>query len=166
MTMHVDQQPGPDQLSQLALAIQHCATGRQKSFRNRLKRMRIRLKQGKDIMQSFAQLEKDIQQSRQQLLMRKQHVPAVTYPESLPIAQKRQLIADAIRQSQVVIVAGETGSGKTTQIPKICLELGRGIHGMIGHTQPRRIAARSVVKMWAIKSDFLTTRRATPISSS
>jgi len=80
----------------------------------------------------------------QQLAERKQHMPAVTYPESLPISQKRQLIAEAIKKSQVVIVAGETGSGKTTQIPKICLELGRGIHGMIGHTQPRRIAARSV----------------------
>lgn len=139
-----EQQPGSDQLSQLASAIQHCAKGQQKPFRNRLKRMHTRLKQRKNIMQGFAQLEKDIQQSQQQLLLRKQNMPAVTYPESLPISQKRQRIADAIRQSQVVIVAGETGSGKTTQIPKICLELGCGMHGMIGHTQPRRIAARSV----------------------
>src|SRR5581483_10114777 len=73
-------------------------------------------------------------------------VPVVTYPEELPVAQKKDEIAAAIRDHQVVIVAGETGSGKTTQIPKICLELGRGIKGMIGHTQPRRIAARTVAE--------------------
>ena len=137
-------QPQPDQLNQLSSAIQRCAMGRQIGFRNRLKRMRIRLKQKKNISQGFEQLDKDIQISMQQLVERKEHRPAVTYPESLPVSQKRKLISDAIKKSQVVIVAGETGSGKTTQIPKICLELGRGIHGMIGHTQPRRIAARSV----------------------
>src|SRR5262249_38906453 len=62
----------------------------------------------------------------------------------LPIAQKRDEIASAIRDNQVVVICGETGSGKTTQLPKICLELGRGVAGLIGHTQPRRIAARSV----------------------
>ncbi|WMX45938.1 ATP-dependent RNA helicase HrpA [Streptomyces roseicoloratus] len=73
-------------------------------------------------------------------------VPAVSYPEQLPVSQKKDEIAEAIRDHQVVIVAGETGSGKTTQIPKICLELGRGVRGMIGHTQPRRIAARTVAE--------------------
>ena len=73
-------------------------------------------------------------------------VPAITYPDELPVSQRRDDIAEAIRDNQVVIVAGETGSGKTTQIPKICLELGRGVQGMIGHTQPRRIAARSVAE--------------------
>ncbi|MFH9957290.1 ATP-dependent RNA helicase HrpA [Streptomyces roseolus] len=73
-------------------------------------------------------------------------VPAVTYPEQLPVSQKKDEILEAIRDHQVVIVAGETGSGKTTQIPKICLELGRGVRGMIGHTQPRRIAARTVAE--------------------
>ncbi|MFE3329727.1 ATP-dependent RNA helicase HrpA [Streptomyces sp. NPDC059176] len=73
-------------------------------------------------------------------------VPGVTYPEQLPVSQKRDEILEAIRDHQVVIVAGETGSGKTTQIPKICLELGRGVRGMIGHTQPRRIAARTVAE--------------------
>ncbi|MGW0467567.1 ATP-dependent RNA helicase HrpA [Streptomyces sp. NPDC003027] len=73
-------------------------------------------------------------------------VPAVTYPEQLPVSQKKDAILEAIRDHQVVIVAGETGSGKTTQIPKICLELGRGVRGMIGHTQPRRIAARTVAE--------------------
>lgn len=73
-------------------------------------------------------------------------MPKVHYPEELPVSQRRDDIAAAIRDHQVVIVAGETGSGKTTQLPKICLELGRGVHGMIGHTQPRRIAARSVAE--------------------
>ena len=73
-------------------------------------------------------------------------VPKVSYPDELPVSARRDDIAAAIRDHQVVIVAGETGSGKTTQIPKICLELGRGVHGMIGHTQPRRIAARSVAE--------------------
>ncbi|UUS31851.1 ATP-dependent RNA helicase HrpA [Streptomyces changanensis] len=77
---------------------------------------------------------------------RASRVPAVTYPQQLPVSQKKDEIAEAIRDHQVVIVAGETGSGKTTQIPKICLELGRGVRGMIGHTQPRRIAARTVAE--------------------
>ena len=71
-------------------------------------------------------------------------MPSIDYPEQLPISARRADIAAAIRDHQVVIVAGETGSGKTTQLPKICLELGRGVRGMIGHTQPRRLAARTV----------------------
>lgn len=70
--------------------------------------------------------------------------PQIDYPEALPISQKRDEIARAIAGHQVVIIAGETGSGKTTQLPKICLELGLGCRGLIGHTQPRRLAARSV----------------------
>ena len=68
----------------------------------------------------------------------------IVFPENLPVVEKRQDIFNAIRDNQVVIIAGETGSGKTTQIPKICLELGLGVKGFIGHTQPRRLAARSV----------------------
>ncbi len=75
---------------------------------------------------------------------RRAAVPAISYPAELPVSARRADIAAAIRDHQVVIVAGETGSGKTTQIPKICLELGRGVRGMIGHTQPRRLAARTV----------------------
>src|SRR5690242_15918215 len=72
------------------------------------------------------------------------NLPRPVYPEGLPVVARREEIARAIRENQVVIVCGETGSGKTTQLPKICLELGRGVAGMIGHTQPRRIAARTV----------------------
>jgi ATP-dependent helicase HrpA len=72
--------------------------------------------------------------------------PTVTYPPQLPVSQRKDDILAAIRDHQVVVVAGETGSGKTTQLPKICLELGRGSAGMIGHTQPRRLAARTVAE--------------------
>ena len=77
---------------------------------------------------------------------RRASVPALRYPAELPVSQRKDEIAAAIRDHQVVIVAGETGSGKTTQLPKICLELGRGVTGQIGHTQPRRIAARTVAE--------------------
>jgi ATP-dependent helicase HrpA len=84
--------------------------------------------------------------SRSQALKvrRTEQLPQVTYPEQLPVSQKKDEIKTAIANHQVVIVAGETGSGKTTQLPKICLELGRGVDGYIGHTQPRRLAARTV----------------------
>src|SRR5690606_23604704 len=73
-------------------------------------------------------------------------LPPIRYPEDLPVSARRAEIARAVAASQVVIVSGETGSGKTTQLPKICLELGRGSRGMIGHTQPRRLAATSVAR--------------------
>ncbi len=84
---------------------------------------------------------------------RRGRVPQLRYPEQLPVSQLKDDIAAAIRDHQVVVVAGETGSGKTTQIPKICLELGRGVHGMIGHTQPRRLAARTVAERIAEELD-------------
>ncbi len=74
------------------------------------------------------------------LAQRAAALPVVSYPD-LPVSEHRDEIATAIRDNQVVIVAGETGSGKTTQLPKIWLELGRGLEGTIGHTQPRRLAA-------------------------
>src|SRR5262249_19814548 len=73
-------------------------------------------------------------------------VPVVSYPPDLPVSQRKDEIAAAIRDHQVVIIAGETGSGTTTQLPKICLEVGRGVTGQTGHTQPRRIAARTVAE--------------------
>ena len=75
---------------------------------------------------------------------RRASVSEITYPADLPIADRREEILSAIRDHQVVVIAGETGSGKSTQIPKFCLELGRGVEAMIGHTQPRRLAARSI----------------------
>ncbi|MGW7096287.1 ATP-dependent RNA helicase HrpA [Streptomyces sp. NPDC054874] len=88
----------------------------------------------------------DAGRAAERLAARAARLPALSYPEELPVSQKKDEILEAIRDHQVVIVAGETGSGKTTQIPKICMELGRGVRGMIGHTQPRRIAARTVAE--------------------
>ncbi len=91
-------------------------------------------------------LEPQLIAAEQRLAARQASMPRIGYPEQLPISARRSDIAAAIASSQVVVVAGETGSGKTTQLPKICLELGRGVRGMIGHTQPRRLAARSVAE--------------------
>ncbi|MBB4714118.1 ATP-dependent helicase HrpA [Streptomyces luteogriseus] len=101
----------------------------------------------------LAEIEAEVGRAEERMASRRALVPEVTYPEQLPVSQKKDAIADAIRDHQVVIVAGETGSGKTTQIPKICLELGRGVRGMIGHTQPRRIAARTVAERVAEELD-------------
>ncbi len=95
------------------------------------------------LLQQFEKLKRDITHSAEKKAQRKANLPDVEYPP-LPVSDKKEDIKEAIANNQVVIVAGETGSGKTTQLPKICLELGRGVDGMIAHTQPRRLAARSV----------------------
>ena len=105
------------------------------------------------------EFERRLVQAEERYARRLAAVPAITYPEELPVSQRRDEIAAAIRDNRVVVVAGETGSGKTTQLPKICLELGRGVRGMIGHTQPRRIAARSV-------AERIATELGTPLGTS
>ncbi|HAQ85044.1 MAG TPA: ATP-dependent RNA helicase HrpA, partial [Pseudomonas sp.] len=92
----------------------------------------------------LAQWLERFQASAAKVEARRQSVPVMRYDDSLPIAAKRDEIKAALEKHQVLVIAGETGSGKTTQLPKICLEIGRGVHGLIGHTQPRRLAARSV----------------------
>jgi len=89
-------------------------------------------------------MESALSNIAQRRLARIQQLSAIEYPADLPVVARREDIAQAIEKHQVVIVCGETGSGKTTQLPKICLSLGRGVLGVIGHTQPRRVAARSV----------------------
>ena len=96
--------------------------------------------QVKQLNRTAKLIEQSINDKQQKL----NNLPKVSYPEGLPISENAELIAQTISDNQVVIIAGETGSGKTTQIPKICLALGRGVDGLIGHTQPRRIAARTV----------------------
>ncbi len=103
-------------------------------------RLARRLQRGQDVSGELAA-------AQERVALRAAAVPAkIVYPETLPVSERRDDIAAAIRDHQVVVIAGETGSGKTTQIPKICLELGRGVRGLIGHTQPRRLAARSVAE--------------------
>jgi len=111
--------------------------------RHRLRRQLHELRKRPDEAK-LAQWVEKVQASCAQVTARQQSVPRIRYDDSLPIAAKRDEIKKALAENQVLVIAGETGSGKTTQLPKICLELGRGSHGLIAHTQPRRIAARSV----------------------
>ncbi|BCL74916.1 ATP-dependent helicase [Jeongeupia sp. HS-3] len=99
---------------------------------------------GKPIDRIEADLERELTAAAAKTARRRERLPVPEFDESLPVNQRRDEIRAAIAANQVVILCGETGSGKTTQLPKICLELGRGINGLIGHTQPRRLAARSV----------------------
>lgn len=95
---------------------------------------------GKRVERIVEQIERSVKRRER----RAANVPPVKYSDELPIAQRKDEIAEAIRNHQVVVICGETGSGKSTQLPKICLELGRGVAGLIGHTQPRRVAARTI----------------------
>lgn len=101
---------------------------------------------GENWQGQLAKIEQNIKESQQLAKQRQETLPQPNFDVDLPISKKREEILDLIRRSQVVIIAGETGSGKTTQIPKMCLELGLGCFGYIGHTQPRRIAARSIAE--------------------
>ncbi|WP_313339167.1 ATP-dependent RNA helicase HrpA [Stutzerimonas nitrititolerans] len=111
--------------------------------RHRLRRQLHELRKKPDESKLAQWLER-FQASAAKVETRRQSVPAIRYDDALPIAAKRDEIKAALEKHQVLVIAGETGSGKTTQLPKICLEIGRGVHGLIGHTQPRRLAARSV----------------------
>ena len=95
---------------------------------------------------TLAAIGRDVAAAEARLERRRASVPAVSYPDELPISGRVDDIRAALETHQVVVVAGETGSGKTTQLPKMALELGRGVLGTIGHTQPRRIAARTVAE--------------------
>ena len=113
-------------------------------MRQLLGRIGNRLKTGKTGNPDLERLERQLENSLQKARNRASSVPLLRFPEELPVSERRDEIAAAIQKHQVVVICGETGSGKTTQIPKICMQLGRGITGLIGHTQPRRIAARTV----------------------
>lgn len=109
-----------------------------RSFRRRIKKARS--------PRALEAIHADIAKATERFELIDARVPDIEFPETLPVSGRRDDIAEAIAENQVVIIAGETGSGKTTQIPKICLELGRGRRGLIGHTQPRRLAARTVAE--------------------
>ncbi len=99
-----------------------------------------------DVDKALAAVQGELEDAEERLKARRAAAPKPTFPEDLPVSARREEIAAAIEANQVVVLCGETGSGKTTQLPKICLSLGRGIRGVIGHTQPRRIAATSVAQ--------------------
>ena len=117
----------------------------------RLRRQARRLRRGNE--QSRARFERQLAEARARVERRRASVPEISYPTQLPVSARRDDLLAAIRGHQVVVVAGETGSGKTTQLPKVCLELGRGVRGAIAHTQPRRIAARTVAQRIADELD-------------
>ncbi|MCP6695613.1 ATP-dependent RNA helicase HrpA [Pseudomonas donghuensis] len=126
-------------IDQLLKNLDHAMIAERHRLRRQLHELRKRPDEAK-----LAQWVDKVQASCAQVTARKASVPSIRYDDSLPIAAKRDEIKKVLAEHQVLIIAGETGSGKTTQLPKICLELGRGQHGLIAHTQPRRIAARSV----------------------
>jgi ATP-dependent helicase HrpA len=139
----------PASHTDLAAAISNCMTKDRQRLRRQRQKLRDLVKAGKQpdkqqAAKQMAQLESDIALSAAQVEKRLAALPTPEFPEELPVSGRRAEIAAAIEKHQVVIVCGETGSGKTTQLPKICLELKRGAAGLIGHTQPRRLAARTV----------------------
>lgn len=113
-------------------------------LKNRLNQAKTLLQKNMPVEKSLREISQKINHSQAKCQLRFVNLPKPEYPLELPVSSKKDEISAAISKNQVVIVCGETGSGKTTQLPKICLELGRGVSGLIGHTQPRRIAARSV----------------------
>jgi ATP-dependent helicase HrpA len=131
-------------IRQLETQLPNCMLADRFVLNRKLQQVRNFLQQGKPVERTLVEVAAKVRDSSARMAARKAALPIPTYPDELPVSGKRGEIAAAIAKHQVVIVCGETGSGKTTQLPKICLELGRGAAGMIGHTQPRRIAARSV----------------------
>ncbi|MGI8416515.1 MAG: DUF3418 domain-containing protein, partial [Nakamurella sp.] len=126
-----------ERLTQLSLADEHRLGRRLESLRS----MRAAGKRDK----SLREITDLVERAERKIANRRAVVPAISYPD-LPVADRAEDLAAVIAANQVVIVAGETGSGKSTQLPKICLQLGRGVRGLIGHTQPRRIAARALAE--------------------
>lgn len=133
-----------DNLRALAANIPLCMLHDRRQFRRRLRAIEENQRNNRFLPEDLSSLAAQIAASKARCERRRARLPIPEFPEELPISQRRDEIARTLAAHQVVIVCGETGSGKTTQLPKICLSLGRGVVGRIGHTQPRRIAARTL----------------------
>jgi len=133
----------PELIKQLAQQLPLCLNVDRHGFKRQLDRYRQERKKGQDPSAQLAALAGRVARSVAARNKRLASIPPLNFPD-LPVTYKKDDIAELIKNNQVVIVCGETGSGKTTQLPKICLSIGRGANGFIGHTQPRRIAARTV----------------------
>ena len=131
-------------LDALSAKIDECLIADHFNLRKILTQVRRLNPQSTEFAHQHQKLEERIEASLTKVALRRDKWPCIQYVDSLPVAARKSEIAQLILENQVIVLAGETGSGKTTQIPKICLELGFGAKGLIGHTQPRRIAARSV----------------------
>ncbi len=138
-------QTGVDEKT-LRKAIRGCMSRDRFRFSRQLKNIEQRRRKGKSVDRDLQRLATQALASEALVAKRRQLLTPLSFPEALPVSARREEIRDAIADNQLIIIAGETGSGKTTQLPKICLEMGRGITGLIGHTQPRRIAARTVAQ--------------------
>jgi ATP-dependent helicase HrpA len=132
-----------DTIKQLSGKLPACMNADRHACKRQLDRIRSEYRKGKNPAEKLSLVAAKIERSIAKRNQRKSTMPIITYPD-LPVSEKKDEIAKLINDNQVVIVCGETGSGKTTQLPKICLSVGRGEGGFIGHTQPRRIAARTV----------------------
>lgn len=132
-----------EQIKQLSKRLPFCLNQDRHALKKQLDRLRNEAQRAKDVQERLQRLSAQLEQSCAKRERRLASIPALNFPD-LPVSDKKDEIAALISAHQVVIVCGETGSGKTTQLPKICMSVGRGAAGFIGHTQPRRIAARTV----------------------
>lgn len=145
----------PTDLSAAELATRINGVSIADAHRLRRRLTKVRALEGAAQRRETAALAEQIARAERRIEQRRSSAPTITYPRELPVAARVDDLAAAIRDHQVVIVAGETGSGKSTQLPKICMQLGRGVRGLIGHTQPRRIAARTLAERIAEETETL-----------
>ncbi|MCG6865783.1 MAG: ATP-dependent RNA helicase HrpA, partial [Thiogranum sp.] len=131
-------------LQTLAQDIDDCLARDIPALSSQWRALQARCRRGRPVDRGLVKLQRALGAAQQRVAERRAGLPTPRFPLALPVVERRDDILELIAARQVVVICGETGSGKTTQLPKLCLQLGRGIHGKIGHTQPRRLAARSL----------------------
>ena len=141
---HVKPCAGAGSLQQLVHGLDDCLARDVPDLRRQLQALQARCRRHQPVDRALARLQREVAASRQRVERRRAGLPVPDFPLPLPVVERRDDILELLEARQVVVLCGETGSGKTTQLPKLCLQLGRGVRGRIGHTQPRRLAARSL----------------------